>query len=225
MGKGKGYRLEKGFLVDYGWVPSLKRLPGEEFKALVLALLSYQQSGGKEALPDWGENAVMSCIAEMILPQLRNRLLGAVHQAAGKEKEQAAAVKGAEEGAAKAAAAKVAPRAAEVRVCAAPREEAPLLAAPVEVANAPVAFVAEAGESPADKAPLAFADASTVTPPVTSTVTSSALPEPEPEPEPSHAYDTLAAWGLLKEEGDDFWAEVKPRGQYDAARRTGFRRR
>lgn len=221
MGKGKGYRLEKGFLVDYGWVPSLKRLPGEEFKALMLALLSYQQSGGKEALPDWGENAVMSCIAEMILPQLRNRLLGAVRQASGKEKEQTAAVKGAEEGAVKAAAAKVAPRATEVRVCAAPREEVPLPAAPAEVANAPVAFVAEAEESLADNVPLAFADVPTVTPPVASP----ALPEPPPESEPPHAYDTLAAWGLLKEEGDDFWAEVKPRGQYDAARRTGFRRR
>ena len=88
MGKGKGYRLEKGFLLDYGWVPSLKRLSGEQFKALVLALLSYQQSEGRETLPDWGEDVMMSCIAEMILPQLRNRLLGAVRQAAGKEENK-----------------------------------------------------------------------------------------------------------------------------------------
>lgn len=248
MGKGKGYRLEKGFLLDYGWVPSLKRLSGEQFKALVLALLSYQQSEGRETLPDWGEDVMMSCIAEMILPQLRNRLLGAVRQAAGKEenKETAEVKREAtplaaepEKGTARTAAATVAGKRAETRSC-----PPPPTAQSAEAASSPAAakgvegHLAEAvtpveeasvmeavSVTPTVAAQLAPLEAPPSLPEAPSLSEAPPLSEEPAEPEDAHAYDTLAAWGLLREEGDDFWAQAKPRGRHDTASRAGSGRR
>lgn len=243
MGKGKGYRLEKGFLLDYGWVPSLKRLSGEQFKALVLALLSYQQSEGRETLPDWGEDVMMSCIAEMILPQLRNRLLGAVRQAAGKEenKETAEVKREAtplaaepEKGTARTAAATVAGKRAETRSCPPP----PPAAESAEAASSPAAAKGVEGHHAEEISSVEAAgpiEAVSVTPTVAAQPAPleapPSLPEAPPlseepaEPEDAHAYDTLAAWGLLREEGDDFWAQAKPRGRHDTASRAGSGRR
>ena len=78
--KRKGYRLEKGFLLDYGWLSAMEHLTAEQFRTLMVSLVAYQRSNGRVPLPDFTQEPLMHCIAELILPQLNNRLRGALRQ-------------------------------------------------------------------------------------------------------------------------------------------------
>ena len=65
--------LESGFLILYDWMAALETLSGEDFKALVMALIARQRSG--IALPSF-ENPIVRIYASMIEPTIERRLKG-----------------------------------------------------------------------------------------------------------------------------------------------------
>ena len=77
MANKRGYRLDKGFLMDYNWSPALERLTDRQFRRLVCALQEHQRSGGCVPLPDFSDDPILETIAQLILPQIQNRLRGA----------------------------------------------------------------------------------------------------------------------------------------------------
>ena len=65
--------LEFGFLVSYDWMEALRSLAGEDFKALLLALIDRQREGVE--LPRF-ENPMVRVFASMIEPTIVRRLRG-----------------------------------------------------------------------------------------------------------------------------------------------------
>ena len=65
--------LEFGFLVSYDWMEALRSLGGEDFKALLLALIDRQRDGVE--LPRF-ENPMVRVFASMIEPTIVRRLKG-----------------------------------------------------------------------------------------------------------------------------------------------------
>ena len=65
--------LESGFLILYDWLPALQTLSGEDYKALVEALIARQRSG--KALPSFA-NPMVQVFADMMEPTIVRRLKG-----------------------------------------------------------------------------------------------------------------------------------------------------
>ena len=65
------YKLDGGFLISYDWLPALESLSGEDYKALLTALIHLQEDG--EALPQF-ENPMLNIFAAMIAPNIKRRL-------------------------------------------------------------------------------------------------------------------------------------------------------
>lgn len=70
------YRLSKGFLFDYGWEEELRELSPELFHSVFWALLDYQKSNGKIAIPRPNDPQAKTIISFVKL-HINNRLNGA----------------------------------------------------------------------------------------------------------------------------------------------------
>ena len=70
------YRLSKGFLFDYGWEEELRELSPDLFHSVFWALLDYQKSKGKIALPRPNDPQAKTIVSFVRL-QIDNRLNGA----------------------------------------------------------------------------------------------------------------------------------------------------
>jgi len=74
----KGYTLDKGFRVDRGWEDALRSLSPEDFRQVFWLLYDYQMSGGSSAAAYRGTNALARTVVSLIVPQIDNRLEGAI---------------------------------------------------------------------------------------------------------------------------------------------------
>ncbi len=66
-------KLNNGFLISYDWLPALESLSGEDYKALLSALIKRQKDG--VPLPKF-DNELVNIFAQMIEPQIKRRLCG-----------------------------------------------------------------------------------------------------------------------------------------------------
>lgn len=65
--------LNNGFLLLYDWVPAIQSLPGDDAKALLLALIERQKN--RTPLPNF-DNNLAAVFAQMIEPTIQRRLDG-----------------------------------------------------------------------------------------------------------------------------------------------------
>lgn len=65
--------LNSGFLISYDWLPALESLTGDDYKALLSALIKRQKDG--TPLPKF-ENNLVNIFAQMIEPSIKRRLYG-----------------------------------------------------------------------------------------------------------------------------------------------------
>ena len=71
-------KIQKGFLFDYKWIPTLRDLNPEDFHVIFWQLLDFQQSGGSKKIPRHRGRRDLDHIANLIVPQIENRLNGAL---------------------------------------------------------------------------------------------------------------------------------------------------
>ena len=69
----KKANLDSGFLISYDWLPALESLSGEDYKALLTALIKRQKD--KAPFPTF-ENPTVGIFADMIEPTIKRRLDG-----------------------------------------------------------------------------------------------------------------------------------------------------
>ena len=70
--------IQKGFLFDYKWIPALRDLDPQDFHIIFWQLLEFQQSNGSKKIPRHRGRRDLDHIANLIVPQIENRLNGAV---------------------------------------------------------------------------------------------------------------------------------------------------
>ena len=70
--------IQKGFLFDYKWIPALRDLDPVDFYIIFWQLLDFQQSGGSKKIPRHRGRRDLDHIANLIVPQLENRLNGSL---------------------------------------------------------------------------------------------------------------------------------------------------
>ena len=70
--------MQKGFLFDYKWIPTLRDLEPKDFHIIFWQLLDFQQSNGSKIIPRHRGRRDLDYIVNLIVPQLENRLNGSV---------------------------------------------------------------------------------------------------------------------------------------------------
>ena len=70
--------IQKGFLFDYKWIPALRDLDPQDFHTIFWQLLDFQQSNGSKKVPRHRGRRDLDHIANLIVPQIENRLNGAL---------------------------------------------------------------------------------------------------------------------------------------------------
>ena len=70
--------IQKGFLFDYKWIPTLRDLEPRDFYILFWQLLDFQQSNGSKKVPRHRGRKDLDHIVNLIVPQIENRLNGAL---------------------------------------------------------------------------------------------------------------------------------------------------
>lgn len=70
--------IQRGFLFDYKWIPTLRDLNPQDFHIIFWQLLDFQQSGGCKKIPRHRGRRDLDHIANLIVPQIENRLNGAM---------------------------------------------------------------------------------------------------------------------------------------------------
>ena len=70
--------IQKGFLFDYKWIPALRDLDPVDFYIVFWQLLDFQQSNGSKKIPRHRGRRDLDHIANLIVPQIENRLNGSL---------------------------------------------------------------------------------------------------------------------------------------------------
>ena len=70
--------IQKGFLFDYKWIPALRDLNPQDFHIIFWQLLDFQQSNGSKKIPRHRGRKDLDHIANLIVPQIENRLSGSL---------------------------------------------------------------------------------------------------------------------------------------------------
>ena len=70
--------IQRGFLFDYKWIPVLRDLDSKDFHTIFWQLLDFQQSNGTKKVPRHRGRRDLDHIANLIVPQIENRLNGAL---------------------------------------------------------------------------------------------------------------------------------------------------
>ena len=70
--------IQRGFLFDYKWIPALRDLDPQDFHIIFWQLLEFQQSNGSKKIPRHRGRRDLDHIANLIIPQIENRLNGSV---------------------------------------------------------------------------------------------------------------------------------------------------
>ena len=70
--------IQRGFLFDYKWIPVLRDLDSKDFHIIFWQLLDFQQSNGSKKIPRHRGRRDLDHIANLIVPQIENRLNGAL---------------------------------------------------------------------------------------------------------------------------------------------------
>ena len=70
--------IQRGFLFDYKWIPTLRDLNPQDFHIIFWQLLDFQQSGGSKKIPRHRGRRDLDHIANLLVPQIENRLNGAL---------------------------------------------------------------------------------------------------------------------------------------------------
>ena len=70
--------IQRGFLFDYKWIPALRDLDPQDFHIIFWQLLEFQQSDGRKKIPRHRGRRDLDHIANLIIPQIENRLNGSV---------------------------------------------------------------------------------------------------------------------------------------------------
>ena len=68
--------IQRGFLFDYKWIPVLRDLDSKDFHIIFWQLLDFQQSNGSKKIPRHRGRRDLDHIANLIVPQIENRLNG-----------------------------------------------------------------------------------------------------------------------------------------------------
>ena len=70
--------IQRGFLFDYKWIPALRDLDPQDFHIIFWQLLEFQQSNGSKKIPRHRGRRDLDHIANLIIPQIENRINGSV---------------------------------------------------------------------------------------------------------------------------------------------------
>ena len=70
------YKLDKGFLFDYGWEGAMRLLTPKQFHEVFWALYDYQKSEGKEPIPTGKFDPKSDIIITFVKLQIDNRIEG-----------------------------------------------------------------------------------------------------------------------------------------------------
>ena len=70
--------IQRGFLFDYKWIPALRDLDPVDFHIIFWQLLEFQQSNGSKKIPRHRGRRDLDHIVNLIVPQIENRLNGAL---------------------------------------------------------------------------------------------------------------------------------------------------